>query len=92
MKALNTELKSLFLEVWIRAFSDDKIDDPEYRGDRLAMLSAALDPQTWCLDLYLNSDLAARVRVQLKVEFDAEYTRRAVDAPSPEGFQISFLF
>lgn len=85
MKALHQGLQSRFMSVWTVAFDDEHVNDPAYRGDRLAILSAAFDPQTWCLDLYLSPDLATRARAHLKTVFMEEYDRQQLAAGVAEG-------
>ena len=97
LKALSEGLKLRFTDRWEAAYSPENIDDDDYRGDRLALLSAAFDPQTWCLELHLSQVLSDRVKAHLKSIFLEEYRRQtalvAAVAPARDsGKYSSVLF
>jgi hypothetical protein len=72
IKGLHAEIKSRFVQIWADAF-DAQLQNPQFEGARASLLAAALDPQTWVLEMHLPDSVAKRVRSELKRLFLAEF-------------------
>ena len=75
MRAINTRLKERFENVWTTAFQPEQLEDTAYEGARIAVFAAMLDPSTWCIERYLQPQLAQRAREAFKGRFVAELER-----------------